>query len=221
MPMISLLKSFIAIYCVLVSALSAPGAERNPDVTFHATPAVLAKDAIAGDWPCVLGPSHNQVCSETHILSQFGPGGPKLVWEMNKGEGYAAPVIGQGRLIVFHRVGDNEVVDCLDPANGDRFWRQSYPTSYQDEYGYCNGPRSSPSIADGAVFAVGAEGKLHCFDLATGAVRWKHDLMKEYKLKQNFFGVGSSPLVEGNVLVVNVGADRGPCVVGIDVKTGN
>ena len=196
------------------------GAEKNPNATFHVAPAPLSKDAVTTEWPCVLGPSHNETSAETHILGKFPASGPKLVWEMNKGEGYAAPVIAEGRLVVFHRVGDQEVVDCLSPDDGSQFWRYAYPTDYRDEYGYCNGPRSSPSIAGGAVFAVGAEGKLRCLDLGTGAVRWKHDLVKEYKLKQNFFGVGSSPLVEGNVLVVNVGAERGPCVVGYDVKTG-
>src|SRR4051794_35416071 len=119
----------VAIFGCIFLAKSVFGAEKNPDVTFHTPPAPLSKDATTSDWPWVLGPTHNEVSNETHILGQFPPTGPKLVWEMNKGEGYAAPVISEGRLVVFHRLGDEEVVDCLDPATGERYWRHKYPTA--------------------------------------------------------------------------------------------
>src|SRR5215472_12101055 len=64
---------------VLCFCSIARGAEKNPDVTFHAGPNPLAKDAVTTDWPCVLGPSHNEVSAETHILGQFPSSGPKLV----------------------------------------------------------------------------------------------------------------------------------------------
>ena len=139
---------------------------------------------------------------------------------MKKGDGYSAPAIAGDRLILFHRVGDEEVVDCLRTTDGRRFWRFSYPTAYHDRYGYNHGPRCSPVISGDAVFTFGAAGKLHCLDLQTGAVRWQRDILKDYKLAQNFFGVGSTPLVEGDKLIVNVGADSGPCVVAFDVRTG-
>ena len=196
-------------------------ADPIPQATYHSAPAPLAPGAITSDWPCLLGPNHNQTSTETHLLKQLPPGGPKLVWEIQKGEGYASPAIQGDRLILFHRVADEEIIECLNALNGNRNWRYAYPTAYQDEYGYCNGPRSSPIIVGDAVFAIGAEGKLHCLDLATGKLRWQHDILHEYKLSQNFFGVGSTPLVEGDKLIVNVGADGGPCVVAFDVKTGN
>ena len=70
------------------------------------------------------------------------------------------------------------------------------------------------------VYTVGAEGKLHCLELATGKVVWKRDLRAEYKVPQDFFGTASTPLVEGRLLIVNVGAPGGPCVVGLDKTTG-
>lgn len=195
--------------------------EPNPDVTFHSPPAPLAGDAVTSDWPCLLGPTHNEVSPETRLIREFPKDGPKLVWEMNKGEGYASPAIVGERLVLFHRVKDEEVIDCLNALTGERFWRYSYPTAYQDEYGYCNGPRSSAIIGGDAVFAIGAEGKLHCLELSSGKLRWQRDLAREFKLKQNFFGVGSTPLVEGDKLIVNVGAPGGPCVAGFDVRTGS
>jgi len=188
--------------------------------TFHAAPKPLPAGAVTGDWPCLLGPNHNQTSPETHLLRRFPPGGPKLVWEVGKGEGYAAPAVVGDRLVLFHRVQDEEVIECLNALDGERFWRFSYPTAYQDRYGYCNGPRSSPVIGKNAVFAIGAEGKLHCLDLKTGNVLWERDLLRDYKLSQNFFGVGSTPLLDGDRLIVNVGAPGGPCAIALDVRSG-
>lgn len=187
---------------------------------FHAPPKPLAAGAVTSDWACLLGPTHNEVCTETHLLHAFPPGGPKLVWEAEKGEGYASPAVAGDRLILFYRVGDRERIDCLDALTGKSNWSFDYPTQYTDDWGYTNGPRSSPAIAGDAVFAIGAEGKLHCLDVATGKLRWQHDLTAEYKLKKGFFGVGASPLVEGDRLIVNVGAKGGPCVVAFDVHSG-
>ena len=216
-------KLFLAIAIGLLFGLTvrASADDGVAEAKYHADPSPLSKDAITSDWPCLLGPDHNETSRETHILGQFPQSGPKLVWEISKGEGYASPVIQGDRLILFHRVKDEGVIECLNPGNGKRAWRYTYPTNYQDEYGYCNGPRSSPIIATDAVFAVGSEGKLNCLDLSTGKLRWQHDIVAEYKLAQNFFGVGSTPLVEQDKLIVNVGADGGPCVVAYDVKTGN
>lgn len=197
-----------------------PPAQKNPDATFHVAPRPLPDGAATSDWPCFLGPAHNAFSNETILTPDLAKNPPALVWEMKKGTGYAAPAIVDGRLILLHRVGDEEVVECLDALDGSRYWRFAYPTSYEDRYGYCDGPRSSPAVADGMVFAIGAQGKLHCLKLATGQLLWQRNLMAEFKLPQNFFGVGASPLVEGNLLIVNVGAPGGPCVAAFDTKTG-
>ena len=197
-----------------------PPATPNPDVTFHAAPRPLDSAATTQDWPNFLGPTHDDVSAETHLLSHFPPGGPAIVWEMTKGQGYAQPVIAGDRLILLHRIDDNEVVDCLKPDTGERYWRVSYPTTYQDRYGYCDGPRSTPAIANGRVFTVGAQGQLHCLDLRTGQVYWRRNLLKEFKLKPNFFGVGASPLVDQDRVIINVGAPGGPCVAAFDAHSG-
>jgi outer membrane protein assembly factor BamB len=212
----SLLILLVASFALPTAAFS----QQPAKATFHLAPKPLAPGAVTSDWPCLLGPSHNEVSVETHLLHAFPANGPQLVWEIDKGEGYASPAISGDHLVLFHRVENVEVVDCLNASTGQRFWRYTYPTTYEDRYGYCNGPRSSPAIGGDAVFAIGAEGKLHCLDLNTGKLRWQHDLTAEYKLRQGFFGVGASPLVQGDLLIVNVGKHGGPCVVAFDVHTG-
>lgn len=199
---------------------TAPAASANPDAIFHAAPKPLPGRAVTRDWPAFLGPAGNMVSEETALLAEFPRDGLRPVWEMRKGEGYAAPAVAGGRLILFHRVGENEVVDCLHALDGRRYWRFGYASAYRDRYGFNSGPRASPVIADGRVFVLGAEGRLHCLDLATGQVLWQRDLLAEFGLRQNFFGVGASPLVEGDRLIVNVGAAGGPCVAAFDLRTG-
>ena len=195
------------------------GAEPATPV-FHQAPAALPAGAVVSDWPCLLGPSHNEVSPETHLMKEFGPAGPPLVWEVGKGEGYASPAISGNRLILFHRVGAEERIECRKADTGQVLWQFVYPTAYEDRYGYCNGPRSSPVIAGDVVFAVGAEGKLHCLAIADGKLRWHHDLAAEFHLKPNFFGVGSTPLFEDGRVIVNVGAPAGPCVAAFDIRSG-
>jgi outer membrane protein assembly factor BamB len=183
----------------------------------HQAPKPLSDDAVTHDWASFLGPSHNAVSTETH-LSRVLP--PPLVWEFPKGTGYATPAVADGRLFFLHRVGNEEIVECLHPETGSRQWQFLYETAFEDRYGYNNGPRASPVIDGERVYTVGAEGKLHCLDVGSGRVIWKRDLRAEYKVPQDFFGTASTPLVEGRLLIVNVGAPGGPSVVGLDAATG-
>jgi outer membrane protein assembly factor BamB len=70
------------------------------------------------------------------------------------------------------------------------------------------------------VYTVGAEGQSHCLELSSGKVAWKIDFRRQYNVKQDFFGVASTPLVEGRLLIINVGAPGGPCVVALDKVSG-
>jgi outer membrane protein assembly factor BamB len=180
-------------------------------------PKPLAKDAVTSDWPSFLGPSHNGVSPETKLSRKFPP---PLLWEFPKGASYTSPAVVGERLVFQHRVGDEEVVECFHSETGAARWRFRYATAFEDRYGYNNGPRSSPVIDSEKAYTLGAEGKLHCFELASGKVIWKRDLRSEYKVPQDFFGTAATPLVEGQLLILNVGAPGGPCVVGFDKATG-
>ncbi len=91
--------------------------------------------------------------------------------------------------------------------------------TYKDRYRRDHGPRASPMIDNGIVFVIGVEGMLHALDLASGAILWKKDIISDFKLKQNFFGVGATPLVENGMLIVNVGAP-GATAAAFDCRTG-
>ncbi len=200
----------IGSFSLLVSAADLPNA------TVVAAPSPLADGAVVEEWGSFLGPSHNGVSRETKLNLTWDAKGPRLLWSLPRGTGYASPAIVMGQLVYQHRMGDDDVVECLDPQNGARKWHQAFPTSYQDRYGYNNGPRSSPVIDGDQVYVYNQLGVLRCLALADGAVRWQRDLNTDYHVAQNFFGVGTTPLVVDGRVIVNVGAPDGTCVVALE-----
>src|SRR5579859_6323106 len=126
---------------------------------------IVFADSSAADWPQFLGPDRNGISKETGLVDTWAKSGPPLVWKMDVGEGFSGPVIAGERLILFHRLGNEEVVECLSPGSGKSMWKFSYPSNYQDSLGKGDGPRSTPVIAGKNLITLGAEGILHCLDL--------------------------------------------------------
>ena len=196
---------------------SLSGRSASAAARVHRKPRALAADAVTEDWPSFLGPSHNAVSHETRLRRGLPP---PLIWEMPKGTSYTAPALADGRLFFLHRLNDEEVAECLHPETGTVQWQFRYATAFEDRYGYNNGPRASPVVAGPRLFTVGAEGQIHCLDAATGTLLWRRDLRADYGVRQDFFGTASTPLVEGRLLIVNVGAPGGPAVVAFELTTG-
>jgi outer membrane protein assembly factor BamB len=165
----------------------------------------ITAPARAADWPHLLGPTRDGVSSEQGLATTWPKDGPARLWAKKVGEGYSGPVVAGDKVIVFHRVGDEDIVACWDAATGKEQWTFAYPTRYRDALGKGDGPRATPAIAGEHVVALGAEGKLHCLNLKDGAKIWSRDLAKDYQIPDSYFGVGASPLVEKNLVLVNVG----------------
>ena len=153
------------------------------------------------------------------LAESWGPKGPRVVWQKAVGAGFSGPVVAQGRVILFHRVGDSEVVEALDARTGTPQWSYKYPTSYRDDFGFDEGPRAVPVVANGVVYTFGAEGQLHAVDLAKGTRLWSEDTMRRYSVAKAFFGAGGSPLVEDGRVIANIGG-KGAGIVAFDAKTG-
>jgi len=173
----------------------------------------------AADWPQYLGPSRDGHSPETGLNWNWPKGGPPVAWAIDVGSGWAGPVVAGDRLILFHRVGDEEVVACLDPATGKEKWAAKYRTRYRDDFMFDDGPRATPLIAGGRVFTLGANGDLHGWDLATGKPLWHHNLLTEYGAPKGYFGVACSPVLAGGKLLINVGA-KGAGIVAFDPASG-
>ena len=171
--------------------------------------------AAPADWPQFLGPDRNGVYSGPPLSTSWPAGGPRVLWKKSIGQGLAGPVVAGDRVILFHRVANQEVVEALDRRTGETRWRYAYGTTYRDDFGFDEGPRSVPVVASGRVFTFGAEGQLHAVDLATGQRVWSVDTMRRFGVRKGFFGAAGSPLVEDGRVIANVGGRDGAKGAGI------
>ncbi len=189
-------------------------------LTFHSPPKKLSEVAVVSDWVRFLGPDDNGTSPETQLLDSFPESGPSLVWERKKGSSYTSPVLAEGKLVMFDRFGDEEVVESFEPETGKALWRFGYPVEYTDRYGFNNGPRASAVLNGGKVYTLGVTSVLTCLDLKTGTKVWQRDLDAEYDVAPSFFGHGSCPLVYDGKVIVNLGGRDQLCVVAFDQSTG-
>ena len=186
---------------------------------FVAFVASLVSVLAAQDWPQILGPGRNGIYTGPDIVPSFPRSGPPLIWKRDVGAGFAGPAVSGGRLILFHRVNNRETVDAMDALTGKTVWTFDYPTSYRDDFGFDEGPRAVPVIAGGRVFTHGADGMLHGIDFATGKGLWSVDSRKVFQAPKGYFGVASSPVVDGERVMVNVGGKTGG-IVAFDAASG-
>jgi outer membrane protein assembly factor BamB len=193
---------------------------RPPGIALLAAALAIAATAAAEDWPQFLGPERNGVYRGPALAEAWPTGGPRQVWRKTIGTGLAGPVIAQGHLILFHRVSGNEVVEAFDPRTGASQWRYTYPTAYRDDFGFDEGPRAVPVVADGIVYTFGAEGQLHAVNLSDGKRVWSENTAAKFGVPKGFFGAAGSPLVEGGKVIANVGGSKAG-IVAFDAKTGS
>ena len=174
----------------------------------------------AEDWPQFLGPRRDG-SYQGKALPLWPVDGPKEIWQKPIGAGFAGPAVADGKLILFHRINNQETVECLETSTGKSLWRAAYPADYIDDFRFDNGPRAVPSIAKGKVFTHGAHGKIHAWDLKTGEKLWALDARTRFKANKGFFGFACSPLIVKDTLLLNIGGNNGAGIIGLDANNGN
>lgn len=185
--------------------------------------AVLARPTgCAGDeWPQWRGPNRDGVWRETGIVESLpGPTIP-LRWRVPISSGYTGPTVAGGRVFVMDRQTqprEVERVHCFAWQTGEKLWSHSYECPY--EVSYAAGPRASVTIDQGQAYALGTMGHLHCYDAATGRVLWSVDLRRQYQIRMPIWGIAAAPLVEADLVILQIGGAGGACVVALDKRTG-
>lgn len=191
----------------------------------------LATRQQGDDWSSFLGPSGDGKSTETGLLTDWNRQAPKLRWHQRIGTGFAAPSISKGRLLLYHRVRNEkpgfrfaERLSCMNAETGKLLWKIDYPTEYEDLSGYGDGPRCTPVIDGDRVYLLSPEGMLRCLQLVDGKSIWEVDLAREFELNFIMYGVGSTPIVHGNQLIVAVGGNHESVgevgMVAFDKRTG-
>jgi outer membrane protein assembly factor BamB len=180
---------------------------------------LFAAPAAAGDWPQWLGPDRNNSTPEKVAPWKDAP---KVVWKQPVGEGHSSPIVAGGKVFLHTKVKgeDAEEVCAYDAQTGKEVWKAKYPrAAFTSLFG--NGPQATPVFAGGKLYTFGVTGVLTCWD-AEGKQVWQADCGKDFKPQKRMpadFGVASSPIVEGDNVLVQVGG-KGACVVAFDRNKG-
>lgn len=182
---------------------------------------VASSVLIAADWPQFLGPSRDGRTAAEGLAEEWPAEGPRVLWKVSVGMAFSGPVVVGDRVFVVHRKGNEEVVQCLEAATGKQVWRFASPTSYKDSFGFNNGPWATPTVHGSHVFVLGAGGVLTCLEKSSGNRTWTVDTRAKFSVKDRFFGDACSPLVEGDLVILNVGAEDGAGVVAFKVSDGS
>jgi outer membrane protein assembly factor BamB len=139
------------------------------------------------------------------------------------GAGYAAPVVAGGRVFLFSRVGEEETLQALDLASGRSVWRQGYPAPYQMNSfatAHGKGPKATPLVAAGRVFALGIDGVLSAHDAATGRLLWRKSFAGEFPETAPLYGSAQSPVADGDRVIVHVGGPGKGALTAFQAATG-
>ena len=177
----------------------------------------------AEDWPEWRGPTRDGVWHETGIVEKFATAELPIKWRAKINAGYTGPTIAAGKVYLMDRIAERgnprERIVCFDEKTGEEKWVVEYPCEY-GRVGYPAGPRACVTIDGDIAYGIGATGKLHCLEAATGKVIWKRDLETEHKIAMPIWGVSASPVVEGDLLLLHIGGRDGACIIAVNKQTG-
>jgi outer membrane protein assembly factor BamB len=183
---------------------------------------LLTVPLVFGDWPQWRGPKRDGESAAVTLPRQWPPQLRRL-FSVEVGEGHAAPVVVGDRVVVFARVGEQEVVRAIHARTGEEVWKDSYEAPYTMDpaaTAHGKGPKATPTIHDGRVYTHGMSCVFTCYDLQSGKVLWRHDFIKQYQATGPQYGTAASPLIEGNLVLTVIGDAKQGQVLALDRKSG-
>ena len=198
-----LLLGLAALGCV--GSVPSPSTRAAP-VPDEKPPADIGTRKFGDDWPRFLGPLGTSVSSEKGMITPWPAEGPRIVWQKEVGVGYGMPSISRGRLFLFDRHKNHNRLSCLKSGNRrTALDNSSIPPITSISSATTAARAAARSSTDDRVYIYGPEGMLHCVRVSDGKMIWKVDTIADFGVIQNFFGVGSTPVIEGDLLIVQVG----------------
>jgi len=158
------------------------------------------------DWPQFQGPNRDGISQETGVARAWPEGGPRVLWSVPLGEGYAGPAVRDGRVYLLDRVGDNkDVLRCLELKNGRDLWKVECDAPGKTAY---NGSRMTVTVTEDHVYGVGLMGDCYCFDVQTHALVWRRALREDFNIcysgRDCEYGMAQAPLIHGDLLLIGL-----------------
>jgi hypothetical protein len=180
-----------------------------------ATPVHAGSSKIA-EWPGFRGPNRDGIVSGVRLETDWSASPPVQLWRRAIGPGWSSFAVDGDLLYTQEQRGDDEIVACYRVSTGEAVWRHSDPVRFWESNGGA-GPRATPTLSNGRVYAFGATGILSSLDARSGAVIWSRNVATETGVEVPGWGFSSSPLVVGDVVIVAADAT----LAGYDAATGH
>lgn len=166
---------------------------------------LFASNLLAADWYRWRGPSVNGISAEKNWQTTWSAEGPKQLWKANVGMGFSSVSVSNGRLYTLGNEKDVDSISCFDAKSGQPIWKHSYDCPLDAKF-YEGGTSATPTVDGKNVFSLSRKGDLFCLDAASGKVIWAKNIAKELGAAIPTWGFAGSPLVEKNLLILNVGS---------------
>lgn len=209
-----------------------PGADRPAGTTVSAVVDLAGSfttgsgqaAALPGSWPGFRGPGRDNVVRAAAVNPAFPATGPRKLWSVPLGFGYAGAAVAEGRvyLLDYDPKAQADALRCLSLADGAEIWRRSYPNKVKFNHGMS---RTVPAIGgsgsggSSSVVSLGPKCHVLCVDAVTGAFSWGIDLVREFGSKEPPWYAGQCPLIDGDRVIL---APAGPEVLlmAVDLASG-
>ena len=185
--------------------------------------ALALAGAPAQEWNQWRGPTRDAAVPASSTPRAW-PATLERAWRVEIGEGYSSPVVSGSRVFVHGRRDPDEVITAVDLATGKVLWQQTYTAPFnKNQYarGMAKGPHATPLAAGGRLYTLGVTGVLTAWSVDDGSVVWRKDYSASVDTSKLFCGAATSPIIEGGLLIVQVGSDiHGGRVLALDPATG-
>ena len=167
------------------------------------------------DWPNWRGPNHNGISNESGWFKKWPASGPNKLWKTSVGTGFANVSIAGGRVFTMGNKSNRDQVIALDDVTGNELWRHTYSEKLSANL-YDGGPNATPTVDGKHVYTLSKTGKAYCFKAESGEIVWIKDLKRLYNASEPRWGFASSPLIQGEKVIYNVGT----CGLALDKNSG-
>jgi outer membrane protein assembly factor BamB len=183
---------------------------------------LLSFPAAAQDWPQWRGPNRDALVS-AGTMPQTWPKTLKEEWRVPVGIGHASPIVAGGKIYVFARQGEEEVLRALDATTGKELWKSSLRIAYEmhpaaTDHG--KGPKSTPVVSNGSVCTLGISGVVSCHDARTGKLKWRSEFSKQFPNTSPLYGTAMSPVIDNGLLIAHIGGQDKGALTAFNLETG-
>ena len=170
-------------------------------------------------WPEFRGPNRDGIQPGVTLDEDWDANPPKELWRIPVGPGWSSFAVAGNRIFTQEQRGENEVVVCYDGRNGEQIWVHEYPSRFWEVVGGA-GPRATPTLSEGSLYAYGANGELRRLDAASGSLIWEHDTREDSGREPPQWGFSSSPLVSDGLVIVHAGGEGDKGLLAYDIDAG-